>query len=140
MEPMKPMESSDSFTERFTIPSSPFIDGELKTNDRFQLGADMGALMLFTAPLLIGSEIELIPDEAAERRTVSLVRERDVANGVSFAAIYPHLRKGTYTIGGSAQRVAITAGRVTTLEYHDGCCRVYYHPSPMSVIDVAARS
>jgi len=105
---------------------------ELAPTDQRRVGGDVGALMLYTSPELIGNGIDLIPDSGDEPHTYSLVRERHLADGVSFGAVYPDLRPGTYTIEGSDQKVTIAGGRITTLEYHDGCCRIYYHPSPMS--------
>jgi len=96
------------------------------------MGGDLGALMIYTAPDLIGDEIHLIPNDRDEPSSIGLVRERHLADGVSFAAVYPYLRHGAYTIEGSDQKVSITGGKVTTLEYRDGCCRIYYNPSPMS--------
>jgi len=98
------------------------------------IGGDSGALILFTSPAFNGGQIGLIPDSGNEPEVHSAVRERDLPQGVSFAAVYPRLRGGIYSIEGSGQKVTIAGGRVTTLDYQDDCCRIYYHPSSLSVL------
>jgi len=101
-------------------------------SDSFRVDGDFGALMIYAAPDLVGSEIRLLADDGEQPRCAGRVRERQLADGVSFAAVFPSLRRGIYTIEGSQQRLSITGGKVTTLEYGDGCCRVYYFPSSTS--------
>ena len=82
-----------------------------------EIGGDVGALMLRTPPALNGVEIDLDPDDATLPHTHSAVRERQLVNGVSYAAVYPNLKAGHYTIEGSGQRVLISGGRVTEIEF-----------------------
>ena len=85
-----------------------------------ELGAGVGALVLYAPAGLDGREIEISRDDfvAAARRTHSLVRPRHMATGTRYAAVYPELAAGTYTIWASASRrvgrVVIAGGRVTT--------------------------
>ncbi|MBW4029227.1 MAG: hypothetical protein HIU57_00935 [Acidobacteria bacterium] len=95
---------------------------------------DTGALILFTSPALIGRKIDLTPSDARGPAVRSTVCQRDLPQGVSVAAAYPHLRPGMYAIEGSDQRVRISGGCVITLDYLDECCRIYYHPSSTSVL------
>jgi hypothetical protein len=81
------------------------------------IGGDVGALMLRTPPAMVGHEIDLIPDDTFAPHTHSAVRVRQSARGLSYAAVYPHLRAGTYSVEGSTQRVLIVGGRVTDVEY-----------------------
>ena len=81
------------------------------------IGGDVGALMLRTPPDLNGIEIDLDPDDATLPHTHSAVRERQLTNGVSYAAVYPSLNAGLYTIEGSGQRVLINGGRVTEIDF-----------------------
>ncbi len=104
------------------------------TNVSPDVGGEEGALILFTSPTLIGTHIELIPVGMNEAQVKGAVCERDLPQGVSFAAVYPRLRQGIYSIEGSEQRVTITSGHVTTLDYLEDCCRIYYHPSSTSVL------
>lgn len=83
------------------------------------LGADVGALILYTPPGLDGREIEISRDtDPAARRTHSQVRERHLATVTRYAAVYPGLPAGPYTIWASQQdpagAVVIAGGQVTT--------------------------
>jgi hypothetical protein len=74
-----------------------------------ELGENIGALILATPPGLAGREIEISP-LAGGPRTHSLVRERRTANRISYAAVYPVLRAGEYTVW---REDGIPAGQVT---------------------------
>jgi hypothetical protein len=83
-----------------------------------ELGADVGALVLHTPAELDGREIEISPEEAVTGpRTHSMVRPRHMTNGTRYAAVYPDLAAGPYTIWADerrpAGRVVIAGGRVT---------------------------
>jgi hypothetical protein len=83
------------------------------------LGADVGALILDAPAELSGWEIEISPvaDGAHARRTHSLVRQRRTGAGTSYAAVYPGLAAGDYTVWRDALtpagRVTIDGGQVT---------------------------
>jgi hypothetical protein len=81
------------------------------------IGGDVGALMLRTPPALNGHEIDLTPDDPSRPHTHSAVRERQLTNAVSYAAVYPNLKAGRYTVEGSGQRIVIVGGRVTHVDY-----------------------
>jgi hypothetical protein len=80
------------------------------------LGADVGALVLHTPAGLDGREIEIGRDGCP--RTHSRVRPRHTAAGTRYAAVYPGLPEGRYTVWADssdpAGSVVITGGRVTT--------------------------
>ncbi len=80
------------------------------------IGGEIGALVLRTPADLSGTEIDLRPDDAAEPHTHSAVRERRLPAGSFYAAVYPSLRAGGYTIVGSTQRIAIDGGHVTDVD------------------------
>jgi hypothetical protein len=88
-----------------------------------ELGADVGALVLFTPAELDGREIEISPDDGVGRRTHSQVRPRHMAAGTRYAAVYPDLRAAAYTIWADEQRpagrVVIAGGRVTNWSWPD---------------------
>jgi len=67
-----------------------------------ELGGDIGALVLHVPARLHGTEIEISPegDGLHGHRTHSLVRERLTAAGASYAAVYPGVPAGRYTIWG----------------------------------------
>jgi hypothetical protein len=80
-----------------------------------ELGADMGALVLFTPAELDGREIEI--STPGRKRTHSQVRPRHMPAGTRYAAVYPDLPAGSYTIWADpehrAGRVVIAGGRIT---------------------------
>jgi hypothetical protein len=87
-----------------------------------ELGAGVGALVLYTPAELDGREIEISPgdispDDRGGRRTHSQVRPRHVPTGTRYAAVYPDLAAGPYTIWADeerpAGRIEIAEGRVT---------------------------
>jgi hypothetical protein len=81
-----------------------------------ELGENIGALILATPPDLSGREIEISPCGGGPR-THSLVRERYTASRTSYAAVYPVLSAGEYTVwredGTPAGRVTIRGGQAT---------------------------
>jgi hypothetical protein len=86
------------------------------------VGPGVGALVLHTPAALDGQEIEISPrDLAAARRTHSQVRERHTADEVQYAAVYPGLSAGDYTIWKDATTpagtVTIESGRVTSYRW-----------------------
>lgn len=83
------------------------------------VGGEVGALVLFTPAGLDGAEIEISrDDDPGARRTHSQVRQRRTTTATSYAAVYPGLPEGSYTIWRDRQdaacSVVITGGRVTT--------------------------
>lgn len=83
------------------------------------IGGDIGALVLHASAPMLGEEIDLIPDDPLASRTHSAVRERGGSDGPSYAAVYPHVRAGTYVIEGTRQRVTILGGQVTVVVFDD---------------------
>ena len=94
-----------------------------------ELGADVGALVLYTPAELDGREIEISRDDPDARdaqdarRTHSQVRPRHMAAVTRYAAVYPDLAAGTYTIWADEHRPAgrdvITGGLVTNWSWPD---------------------
>jgi hypothetical protein len=84
-----------------------------------ELGPGVGALVLHAPRELEGREIEISPHGGpASRRTHSRVRPRATGSGTQYAAVYPQLPAGTYTIWDDAATPAATitidGGQVTT--------------------------
>lgn len=81
------------------------------------VGGQIGALVLHTPAALAGAEIEIGRRAAGAGRTHACVRERRGGRGSGYAAIYPGLPAGDYTIwvpgGHAAGAVAITGGQIT---------------------------
>jgi ABC-type Zn2+ transport system substrate-binding protein/surface adhesin len=114
-----------------------------------ELGDTVGVLVIEAAVELNGREIEISPvdgtqhhdhardhdhthdhdhdhdqdHEARARRTHSMVRERGTAAGTSYAAVYPGLAVGTYTVWRDPDTpvgtVTIDGGRVTRYRWPD---------------------
>jgi hypothetical protein len=84
------------------------------------LGAGTGALILYTPAGLDGEEIEISRDGEVAR-THSRVRPRHVPSGTRYAAVYPGLPAGRYTIWRDrdhpAATAAVTGGHVTTCRW-----------------------
>jgi hypothetical protein len=75
-----------------------------------ELGAGIGALVLYTPPGLDGEEIEISRDgEPGARRTHSRVRPRPLPGETVYAAVYPGLPAGRYTIWRDQRTPAATA-------------------------------
>ena len=90
-----------------------------------EVGADTGALVLDTSADLVGQEIEVSPASGgpAARRTHSLVRERTTSAGTSYAAVYPGVGAGEYTLwrddATPAAVITINGGQVTWQRWPD---------------------
>jgi len=83
-----------------------------------ELGADIGALILFTPADMDGEEIEIsCDDEPGSRRTHAQVRARHLPGETRYAAVYPGLPAGRYTVWrdeySPAAAVTITGGQVS---------------------------
>lgn len=87
-----------------------------------ELGADIGALILYTPTDMDGRELEISrDDDPGARRTHSQVRPRHMATVTRYAAVYPNLPAGAYTIWSGEQRpaatVVITGGQVSSCRW-----------------------
>lgn len=80
------------------------------------IGGDIGALMLRTTAEMNEHEIDLVGDDELIT-THSEVRPRIHGGDITYAAVYPGLREGMYTIAETGQRIAIMGGKVTDVEY-----------------------
>ena len=91
-----------------------------------ELGPGAGTLVLHTPPELNGTEIQISqPGDAGHHghRTHSMVRPRHIASGTQYAAVYPGLPPGEYTIwaqdGSPAVTVTVAEGVATTASWPD---------------------
>lgn len=86
------------------------------------IGGDIGALIIMAPQSMHHAEIELsrVGDEHAHRTHVA-VRERRGPSGSLYAAIYPQLHEGVYTVydldGEPRDTVSITGGEVTQIDW-----------------------
>jgi hypothetical protein len=89
-----------------------------------ELGPGAGALVLHTSAELNGVEVEIsrVSDDGQHgHRTHSTVRPRHVAAGTQYAAVYPGLPPGEYTIwredGTVAAAVTVSSGSAITARW-----------------------
>jgi hypothetical protein len=89
-----------------------------------ELGPGAGALVLTAPAELTGAEIDISLAGSDGRRTHSMVRPRHLAGGTHYAAVYPNLPPGQYTIWRGETvpitTVIITGGVVTTAHLNPG--------------------
>ena len=85
------------------------------------IGGDFGALILMAPESMLLDEIEISPVDDDTARTHVAIRERRGPGGRRWAAIYPRLAAGAYTVwtvrGEPADRVTITGGQVAQLDW-----------------------
>jgi hypothetical protein len=95
----------------------PSYDGDVIVN----IGGHVGALIIITPPTLAGREIEISPAQNGGARSHVAVRERRGPGRSRFAAVFPALAEGDYTVwdpdGSAAANVTITGGTVAQLEW-----------------------
>jgi hypothetical protein len=72
-----------------------------------ELGPGAGALVLNVPPEMNGAEIDISLAGRQGRRTHSMVRPRHVPAGTRYAAVYPGLPPGEYTIWRDDQTPAV---------------------------------
>jgi hypothetical protein len=73
-----------------------------------ELGPGAGALVLNVPAEMNGAEIDISLAGSQGRRTHSMVRPRHVPAGTQYAAVYPGLPPGEYTIWRDDQTPAVT--------------------------------
>ncbi len=85
------------------------------------IGADVGALVLYVAAAEFGREIEISPVGTPDRRIHAAVRERIVESGSLYCIVYAGLHEGDYTIWTDAVRPAgsvhVVGGAITELDW-----------------------
>ncbi len=101
-----------------TAQLGPSYDGTVLLD----IGGDIGALIINTGADMHHAEIEVSQtDEEHAHRMHVAVRERHGPSGVRYAAIYPGLREGVYTVwagnGEPADTARIVGGEVAQLDW-----------------------
>ncbi len=90
-----------------------------------ELGGDIGVLVLHAPAQLHGREIEISKSSPGDSHvTHALVRERHTSSGVGFAAVYPGVPAGEYTVWRDADTpagtITIVGGEVSRFEFPGG--------------------
>ena len=105
-----------------------------------ELGPGAGALVLHVPAELNGAEICISESRGDGHRAHSAVRPRHIAIGIQYAAVYPDLPPGRYTVfrqdGTTAANVTVIAGEVTSTRWPVRDCR--YGTSALDVPATAA--
>jgi hypothetical protein len=86
-----------------------------------EIGADLGALVIYTDARVHGTEIEISPAQADDDRSHKEVLNRPVAGRATYAAVFDRLAGGSYTLWVSdvavTRGVAIAGGSITELDW-----------------------
>ena len=82
------------------------------------IGGDIGALVLYATAGLHGSEIDIERLDSGQRSHVA-VRQRQLATGTAYAAVYPALPAGKYLLHlpSGGRPVTITGGIVNEIHW-----------------------
>jgi hypothetical protein len=87
------------------------------------IGGDIGALIIYTRAELLGRELEISLKEGSAKRVHNVVRERRFNGRQVFAAVFPELPAGAYTLwlnkietGGE---VSISGGAISEVDWRD---------------------
>lgn len=108
---------------------APFVDEgacDIPEALVLDIGADVGALVLYADASCLGQEIDLSPVGFPRSHHIhTMIRRRRSRTQEMVAGVYPDLRAGSYTVWGTDSaplaEVVITGGRVTELQ--GGDCR-----------------
>ena len=86
-----------------------------------ELGEELGALIVYTDPALLHTEIEISPAGADGERSHKDVLERVVAGRSLYAAVFDSVPRGTYTLWHDGEPVtrgaAVAGGEVAELDW-----------------------
>jgi len=86
-----------------------------------EIGADLGALVIYTDARVHGTEIEISPSGDDDDRSHKEVLHRPVGGRPTYAAVFDRLVDGSYTLWVSdvavTRGVAIAGGSVTELDW-----------------------
>ena len=92
-------------------------DTASKDNLILDIGADIGALAIYTTADRDGTEIEISPAGDHQARSHNVVHPRTTRSGIRFAAVFPALASGGYTVWRDrttpAGTITIHGGKVT---------------------------
>jgi hypothetical protein len=87
------------------------------------IGAGVGALIVYTDGAMHGSEIEISPADDDVHRAHKEVLERERAGHPAFTAVFDTLPAGSYTLWSAGRPpvrgVCVEGGRITELEWRD---------------------
>ena len=85
------------------------------------IGGDLGALIVYTEPELVGVEIEISAAARDHQRSHKEVLEREINGRPAYTAVFDKLEHGAYTLWlddvARARGVAVSGGAVAELHW-----------------------
>jgi hypothetical protein len=86
-----------------------------------EIGGELGALIVYTDPALLHSEIEISPADDDRGRSHKDVLERVVGGRSLYAAVFDRIPQGTYTLwhadAAFSRGVCVGGGRITEVDW-----------------------
>jgi hypothetical protein len=98
----------------------PATDRSICSGTVLDIGIDTGALILYSDRDMVGEEIEICPFGHLSQREHNVVRARRTPTGLVYAAVFPSVAQGEYSVltsdGLPSHKVSVTGGRVTEID------------------------
>jgi hypothetical protein len=87
------------------------------------LGGDIGALILYTDPAMLGVEVEISACEEDDRRSHKEVLERQINGHPVYSAVFDNVRAGRHTLWlddkARERNVVVTGGVVAEVDWRE---------------------
>ena len=100
------------------------VDGGAMSGAVLDIGGETGALVIYADEALVGSEIEICPSGCLAEREHNVVRERPTPSGSVYAAVFPALLEGDYTVLTEdlepSHEVSVVGGMVSEIDCSAG--------------------
>ncbi len=97
------------------------LDASESASVVLDIGADVGALILYVPESEHGREIEISPSGTDRPRTHAAVRERRLDDGSIYCVVYDKLATGVYTLWDDdvtpAGTVTVTGGQIAEVDW-----------------------
>jgi hypothetical protein len=87
------------------------------------LGGDVGALILYADPSMLGVEVEISACEEDDRRSHKEVLEREINGEPAYSAVFDNVRAGRHTLWlhdvARERGVIVTGGAVAEIDWRE---------------------
>jgi hypothetical protein len=98
------------------------------TSALLDIGGDVGALVIYAGDDMVGEEIEICPSGDLVSRTHNVVRARRTPTGVVYAAVFPALFMGEYTLLSAElaplRNFVVNGGFVSEIDFSTEACEL----------------
>lgn len=88
-----------------------------------ELGGDVGALILYTDPALLGVEVEISTCEEDDQRSHKEVLEREIKGRPVYSAVFDNVRAGRHTLWlhdtARERDVVVSGGAVAEIDWRE---------------------